>query len=226
MLDFNSPKNYNELLPKLNRSTFLTTFLFFILLRLFNIVPFVGIANNLIPPLKDYKELIQWLLSFGVIPLVAAFIALFLSNAFEIHNKVAKLLRIRYLWDKYFIVKPLTIRAKTEPKLTPSRVKQIMNELYYPQVKKIDQHYVELFWRYALPFWVIFEHAIIVFVTAVILTLTNFGNARVWLLWAYLLCVASIAALQLVFVTAQKSTDQANQISEAAVSDFFQNKFK
>jgi hypothetical protein len=220
---FNSPKNYNELLPKLNRITFISTFAFFIVLRMFNLVPLVAFGKDVIPPLKDYKEMIEWILSFGIIPLVAALIALFFSTAFEIHNKVARLLKIRFFWDKYFIVKPLVAKAKVDMKITPSTVKHIMNELYYPQVKKIDQHYVELFWRYALPFWILFEHAIVVFITAVILSIVN-ANIRILFLWGYFLCITLLAALQLVFVTAEKSTDQANQIPMDTVNEFFKNR--
>lgn len=220
---FESPKNYNELLPKLNRATFFITFVFFILLRIFNFVPFVEFKKDLIPPLKDYKEIIDWIFSFGVIPLIAAFMALFLSSFFEMHNKVTKLLGIRFFWDKYFIVKPLAKRANSEMELTTSTVKKIMNELYYPQVKNIDQHYVELFWRYALPFWILFEHVIVVLITAVVLSIVH-ANAMVLFIWGYLVCVIIVTALQLIFVTGPKSTDQANQISVDVVCEYFKNR--
>lgn len=224
MLSFKSPKNYNELLPKLNLATFITTLVFFILLRFYNLVPFIEFNKALIPPLKDHKEFIVWILSFGAIPLIAALIALFFSSSFEMHNKVAKLLRVRFLWDKFFIAKPLAKKAAVDVQLTPCVVKKIMNELYYPEVKNIDQHYVELFWRYALWFWIFFEHAIVVFVAAVILSIVH-TNAMVFLLWGYLAIVVLVAALQLVFVTAQKSTDQANQLSANVVDEFFKSGF-
>lgn len=224
MLSFKSPKNYNELLPKLNLATFITTLVFFILLRFFNLVPLIEFNKILIPPLEEHKELIEWILSFGVIPVIAAFTALFFSSSFEMHNKVAKLLRVRFLWDKFFIAKPLAKKAAVEVQMTPCVVKKIMNELYYPEVKHIDQHYVELFWRYALWFWILFEHAIVAFVAAVILSIVH-ANAMVLVLWGYLACVVLVTALQLVFVTAQKSTDQANQLSANVVGKFFKGGF-
>jgi len=221
---FESPKNYNELLPKLNKDTFLSTLAFFIVLRLLNLVPYIEFNKILIPQLKEYKEFIEWLVSFGVMPLIAAFVALFFSYYFEMHNKISKILKIRFLWDKYFIVKPLTKKASSNVELTQSVVMKVMNELYYPEVKKIDQHYVQLFWRYALPFWILFEHAIIVFVTALVLTIMN-RNISILQLWGYFIFVVIVTTLQLILVTGQKSTDQADQLPSVTVIKFFNDHF-
>ena len=224
MLGFKSPKNYNELLPKLNRSTFFTTLIFFIMLRIFNFVPLIKISKDHIPPIDNYKEIIEWILSFGVIPIIAAFIALFFSSCFEMHNKISKWLRIRFLWAKFFIVKPLSQKAGIEIELSSKNVTKIMIELYYPEVIKINQHYVELFWRYALLFWVLFEHAIVVFISVSVLTVIN-RNSTILFLWGYFLIILIIDALQLIFVTAQKSTNQANQIPVDTVINYFNKNF-
>jgi hypothetical protein len=219
-----SPKNYNELLPRLNGATFLTTLALFIMLRIFNLVPYVQFNKALVPQLQKYKELIEWIVSSGVIPLIAAFVAFILSYVFEMHYKIAKLLLVRFFWDKYFIARPLAKRAKSEISLTSINVKRIMNELYYPKVKEIDQHYVQLFWRYALPFWILFEHALVVFATAIILSIVN-RNASILGLWEYFVCIVIVTVLQLLLVTAPKSTDQADQLPTDTVNDFFNNKF-
>ncbi|WP_067588051.1 hypothetical protein [Endozoicomonas ascidiicola] len=220
MFNIKSSTNYNEMLGGLNKATFFTTLFFFVALRYFNFIPLIEVDKTLIPPLKEYQEIIAWGLSFGVIPLIAALGAYFLSHSFEIHNKIAKTIFIRYLWDKYFIIKPMLERVSSEIKLKDVNIKKAMNELYYPNVKNIDQHYVHLFWRYALPFWILFEHSF--FVVISILGLLYIYPEHSYLsLIKYNLIIIFITVLQLLFVTVQKSKDQAKQINIDKINDYF-----
>lgn len=220
MFNIKSSTNYNEMLGGLNKASFFTTFIFFVGLRFFNFIPLIEIDKSLIPPLEEHQDLINWALSFGIIPLAAACLGYFLSHSFEIHNKLAKALYIRYLWDKLFIVKPMLQRASTKIILKNVNISRAMNELYYPNVKKIDQHYVHLFWRYALPFWILFEHCFFVFVT--IIGLLCFYPEQSYLqLIKYNLVIFIITAMQLLFVTVQKSKDQAEQIDIDKINNYF-----
>ena len=222
---FSSPKNYNECLAKLNQATFITTLVFFILLRFFGLVPQVIIPGDLVPPIQGYKELIEWMLSFGVVPLTAACLGLFFSYTFELHNKVAWLIGLRPFWSRHFILRPLKKRAQSLVPLTPENAKLIMNELYYPGIKKIDEHYVHLFWRYATQFWIMIEHLTIVFVTALILSVLKWGTGAAYL-WFYFILLAAIATLHLFFVAGPRSTEQALNISSQEVDEFFKTRFQ
>jgi hypothetical protein len=217
---FDSPKNYTELLPKLSRTTFVTTLIFFIVLRCLEIVPYMAISSELVPALEKNKELFEWVISFGVIPILAASIAFILSAFFEMHNKIAKLLGIRFLWDKYFIARPIAKRAGSNMTLNKRNVEKLMKDLFYPEIKNLDSHFVHLFWRYALHFWILFEHMLISFLTATALTIFHQTIDIIWL-WVWFLSVLFITAIQLIFVTGQKSTDQANQIADSRVRAFF-----
>lgn len=221
------PKNYSELLPKLNGTTFLTTLVFLIALRAFNVIPYVELNDALVPSFEEHKEeVFEWVLSFGAIPLMGAVAAFFLSRLLEMHNKVAKFLRIRFLWDKYFIARPLMRRSGLQVPLNKSNVNRLMIEFYYPRVKNIDPHYAELFWNYAFGFWILFEHAIIVFLTALILPLASLvslvgGVGPTFWVWIYFLLIVLVAAIQLIFVTGPRSTKQAEQLAAADVHKFF-----
>jgi hypothetical protein len=217
-----SPKNYNECLARLNIATFFTTLSFFVVLRIFELVPQIEIPSKLIPPMKDYKELIEWILSFGIVPLFAAGIAFFASHFFELHNKVADFLRIKIFWSERFIIQPLKRRAQVTVTLNPDNRKKIMNELYYPGTKKIDEHHVHLFWRYATYFWILFEHIIVVFITAVILSIFSWSHGVAYL-WLYFFLMAVLAGLHFFFIVGSKSTKQADEISDNEVVDFFNN---
>ena len=215
------PKTYVELIPKLSRSTFLSTLVFFVVLRSFDFIPYITIESNLIPPLKNYKDIIEWALSFGILPFAAALTAWVLSAVFEMHNKIAKVLGIRYLWDKYFIVRHLAQKIASNMVLNKRNVKKVMNELFYPEVKNIDSHYIHLFWRYAFFFWVIFEHTVIVFITAIVLSIYNYSFNIIWL-WLWFLFLLTITTIQLVFVTGQKSKDEAEQIPIEKLREYFE----
>lgn len=220
MLIISSPGNYNEMLSKLNRATFFSTLLFFILLRCFGYIPNIEINKALIPPANDYKELLEWILSFGVLPIASAFIALLLSHSFEMHNILAKLFGVRYVWDKYFIVNVLAERAGISAKFNRDQVKQVMHSLYYPCIKKIDPHYVNLFWRYALPFWVLFEHLFVVAFTTIALKIIYVEQPLAGL-YLYLVVIAFLCLSQWLLVTTKKSKDQAQQIPLQEVKEYF-----
>jgi hypothetical protein len=215
-----SPENYNQMLSKLAKWTFFTTLFFLIALRYFELVPKIEVDSSLVPPIKDYQELIEWSLSFGAIPLLGASIAWLLSSIFELHNKLSKLFLLRYLWDRFFIVVPMLKSTNISQRLSQSRVKEIMEGLYYPEVKKIDQHYVHIFWRYALQFWIIFEHFWVVLVTTIALGVINSSMPDRGL-FIYLGVVFLVAAVHWLSVVTNKSKDQAYQISGTAIRFFF-----
>lgn len=216
-----APENYNQMLSKLGRWTFLTTLCFLIALRYFELVPKIEVDSSLVPPIKDHQELIEWCLSFGAIPLFGAFIAWLCSSIFEVHNKLSKVILLRYLWDRFFIVKPMLKRTGISQKLNRSRVKEIMAGLYYPEVKNIDQHYVHVFWRYALQFWVIIEHLLVILITTIALWVANQSMPHSGL-FIYLGVVFLIAILHWSFVVTNKSKDQADQIPGPSIRSFFQ----
>lgn len=214
-----SPENYNQMLSKLGKWTFFTTLAFLIGLRFFELVPRIEVNEELIPPIKDHQQLIEWCLSFGAIPLLGAGVAWLLSSLFEIHNKLSKIILIRFVWDKLFIVRPMLKKVGMYQKLNRSKVKEIMAGLYYPEVKNIDQHYVHVFWRYALQFWVLFEHLLVVIATVITLWIIAGSLPHNGLL-VYLLAVFFVTALHWFFVVTNKSQDQAEQIPDHKIRSF------
>lgn len=215
-----SPENYNQMLSKLGKWTFFYTLCFLIALRFFELVPKIEIDSSLAPPIKDHKELIEWLFSFGAIPLFGAGIAWLCSSIFEVHNKLSKIILLRYLWDRVFIVTPMLKRTGITQELNRSRVKEIMNDLYYPEVKNIDQHYIHIFWRYALQFWVIFEHFLVVLITTITLWVINRSIPDKGLI-IYLGLVFLVAVFHWFFVVTNKSKDQSDQIPSQSIRSFF-----
>jgi hypothetical protein len=188
-------------------------------LAVLGFVPKIAIDQKLVPPIHEYTELLSWALSFGVVPLFSALGAFIFSRAFEMHNICSKLLQLRFVWDKYFIVEPLRARAGSEIPLNRQTVQEVMNDFYYGAVKEIDQHYVHLFWRYALPFWIIFEHALIVALSIAVLGFLKVPH--VWKLVLYLVGVIAVCTLQFFTVISKKSTDQVRQISSEKIKAFF-----
>jgi hypothetical protein len=151
--------------------------------------------------------------------MLSAIAAWILSRALEMHNNLAKLFQLRFLWNKHFIVTPLRDAAGSNVNLNRATVRKVMNEFYYKATRGIDQHYVEVFWHYALPFWIFFEHAIIVVISIWILW---------WLkaphlinLWLWLAFVVVYGAIQFFTVTSRKSLDQVRQIPVPDVKAFF-----
>lgn len=214
-----SPENYNQMLSKLGKWTFLTTLIFLISLRFFGLIPKIEVNNALVPPIKDYQQLLEWCLSFGAIPLMGAGVAWLLSSFFEVHNKLSKLIQLRYVWDKFFIVRPMLRKVDLEEQLTRKRVKEIMERLYYPEVKNIDQHYVHIFWRYALQFWIAFEHLLVVLAAVSTLYFLN-DSLPHYGLFLYLGVVFLVVITHWLFVVTNKSKDQADQIPEKAIRSF------
>lgn len=226
---FEPPKNYNEMLPKLHRATFFTTLLFFIFLVSFNYIPLITLPDKYIPPIKDHEESIKWALSFGVLPVVAAFIAWIISGALDLHNNAAKFLKVRYLWDQYLIIKPLARIANITRKLNKEESHKVMSKLYYPEVIELrDKHYIELFWNKVYYFWVFFEHAVIASCALIIITLLKSLNVfqvksplSYLLIWVFV----SISIVFIIFFASvkQRTDSQVRQISEKKIKDFFKN---
>jgi hypothetical protein len=187
------------------------------------LVPYIELDRRLIPPIEKYEKLIEWIMSFGIIPFGIAIIAYFFSRLFQMHNIIAKFIGLRSFWDKHFIIKPLVRKARSQVPLTSGNVKKIM-EFYYQKIKAIDPHYVKLFWNYAFCFWIMFEHTVVVFITLLILSIMNLNVTLLWV-WGYFLVLTILTAIQLFLVTGKKSTDQANQIPDNVITDFFNTQF-
>lgn len=223
MFSIKSPTTYNEMLGKLGTITFFSTLLFCVGLKALGLIPLVEVDESLIPPIKQHKEIIEWGLSFGIVPFASACVAWFLSSSFEIHNKLAKVIKLRYFWDKYYIVKVMLERSSSDKKINDVSVRTAMYELYYPEVKNIDQHYVHLFWRYALIFWSLFEHLFFAIMLTLIL-LVVYPEKDISSLWYYLLAVLILTSVQFLGVTVQKSKDQAKQIEIEKINTYFKPK--
>jgi hypothetical protein len=214
-----APKSYREMLTKLNWWTAIATFVYVAVITRVGFLPPIEVDQGLIPPIKDYKDLLSWGSSFGLIALGGAALAFLLSWIFEMHNLVSKALQLRYFWDRYFIVKPLMKASGTNERITREIVRAVINEFYYDWTKRIDQHYVEVFWRYALVFWILFEHLIVVAISIIILALLK--TPHLWKLLVYFLGTLTITALQFFFVTVSKTKDQVKQIPAADVRRYF-----
>ena len=219
---FAPPKTYNEMLRRLHWSTAILTFIYTAVLTLFGYFPELHPAKDMVPPIAvaGNRELLPWALAaFGVIPVVSAIAAYVVSRFFEVHNLLAKAIQLRFVWDKYNIVKPLRDRAGSDMPLDRSNVKRVMNEFYYSAVKKIDQHYVELFWRYALPFWALFEHLLVVAVSLLILALLKAPHIS-WIA-GYLFLVLAVSILHYFFIVTKKTQDQVAQIPTDDIKSYF-----
>ncbi|WP_158774460.1 hypothetical protein [Cobetia sp. L2A1] len=207
--------SYTEMLGKLCKWTFVTTLLYLIILQYNGFLPYIEIDDALIPPLEGYRDLIEWIVSFGMMPLLGALMAFFLSTFFEAHDKIAKAIKLRYLWEKDFIVKPMLDRVGSDLPLNQKRVREIMAGLYYPEVKNIDPHHVHVFWRYALLFWVLFEHLCVVIIS--LLPIIILTDKSAYLIMSYAIIVFILSAAHWYFVVVKKSKAQARQIPEAII---------
>lgn len=215
------------MLPMLHKATFITTFLFYLLLVIFGYMPLVGINAKYIPPIKDYEEFIKWILTFGILPIAFSIFWSVISGALDLHNNMAKILGIRKAWDNYLIIKPLAKIASVTRKLTSDESYKVMNKLYYPEVKELkDKHYVELFWNKVYYFWVFFEHTVIAFITVVVISfakLTNLFSVTGSLnnIWLWILFL--VAFNFLIFITSVKprTESQVRQIPEDNIKEFF-----
>jgi hypothetical protein len=135
------------------------------------------------------------------------------------HNILSKLIGLRYFWDRFYIVGPLRERVDSHVPLNRVLVRRVMAEFYYKQLKDIDPHFVELFWRYAMQFWMIFEHAFVVAASIVILLFLRPRNLE-GPLW-YLAIVAALTTAQFFLVTVKKTRDEVRQISTQDVAAYF-----
>ena len=207
------------MLSRLNWSTAIGTFVFVAIITRLNFIPQISVDQDFVPPIKDYKDLLDWARSFGLTAFVTAAAAFILSLGFEMHNIVSKAIKLRFLWDKYFIVRPLWKLSGSNVPLNRDTVRTVMSQFYYESTKKIDQHYVEIFWRYALVFWILFEHLIVVMISMVILAILK--TPHLWKLLIYLLIIFISTGLQFFLVTAKKTTDQVRQIPTNEVRNFF-----
>ncbi|MEQ5399411.1 hypothetical protein AB7281_04190 [Providencia rettgeri] len=221
------PKSYNELLPMLHKATFITTLIFYLSLVIFGYIPLVGINAKYIPPIKDYEEIIKWVLTFGVLPVAFSIFWSVISGALDLHNNIAKIIKVRYVWDNQYIIKPLAKIAGVTRKLNKDESYNVLSKLYYPEVKEIkDKHYVELFWNKVYYFWVFFEHTVIAFITASIISISKFFclfviTGSLLYLWVWILFLIMFNFLIFIASVKPRTESQVRQIPENKVKDFF-----
>lgn len=221
------PKSYNEMLPLLHKSTFITTFIFYFSLVIYGYIPLVGINAKYIPPIKDYEEFIKWILTFGILPIAFSIFWSVISGALDLHNNVAKILGIRKVWDNYLIIRPLAKVAGVTRELTSDESYKVMSKLYYPEVKELkDKHYVELFWNKVYYFWVFFEHTVIAFITVLAISFAKLtdllsvtGSLNNLWLWVIFLVLFNF----LIFLASVKprTESQVRQIPDDKIKEFF-----
>ena len=214
-----APQNYNELLSELGKRTAFTTLVFLIALRYFEVIPKITMDSALIPPIKDHQELVNWVISFGVIPIAGAAFAWLLSSVFEVHNQLSKFIQLRYLWDKAYIAVPLLKKAGKQQVLDRKEVRNILYDFYYKEVKEIDQHYVLVFWRYALHFWVLFEHLLVSIIATMVVWISS--RQCPYELLIYTGAVFAVSAIHWRYVTVKKTLDQVAQIPEEKIRSYF-----
>ncbi|WP_129232639.1 hypothetical protein [Cronobacter condimenti] len=221
------PKSYNEMLPMLHKATFITTFIFYLSLVIYGYIPLVGINAKYIPPIKDYDEFIKWILTFGILPISFSIFWTVMSGALDLHNNVAKIIGLRKFWDNHLIIKPLAIIAGVTRKLSDDESYKVMSKLYYPEVKELkDKHYVELFWNKVYYFWVFFEHAVIAFITVVIITVCKLTNifavtGSLSKLWLWILFLFAFNFLIFIACVKPRTESQVRQIPDKKIKDFF-----
>jgi len=217
------PTDYVELLQKLSIYTFFTTLILLSVLTnmglLAKINMFSEIDFNLILNQKTWV----WLLTNGSLPIFLSSVAYVLSRGLEMHNLIAKATQLRFFWDKHFIVRRIVERVGKDIPLNRANVYFIMNNLYYPELKNIDQNYVRVFWNYEMFFWALFEHLVVVIL---IQAYFIFSDCKIEFgLLIYSLGLSVLLVFQLFFVTGKKSTDQANQIKFEKIKQFFEKNF-
>lgn len=221
------PKSYNEMLPMLHKATFFTTFIFYLSLVIYGYIPLVGINAQYIPPIKDYEEFIKWILTFGLLPIASSIFWSVISGALDLHNNVAKLIGVRKLWDSHLIIRPLTKTANITRKLTKDESYKVMSRLYYPEVKELkDKHYVELFWNKVYYFWVFFEHTVIAFITAILISFSKSTNlfsitGSIINLWLWVIFLVIFNFLIFILSVKPRTESQVRQIPEEKIKKFF-----
>ena len=219
MISLKSPASYNDLLEQLNKITFCSSFIFFVFMSLFGYLPVIKISPDLLPATEDQGVLLKWVVSFGLVPVTLASIAFLASFSLEAHNVLAKILGLRLYWDRAITKKALRC-SQVERKATRDLVKNFMRDIFYKEVALINQHYVQLFWRYTLSFWAIFEHFFVVLLTIAYLLI--FNNDKVdRALFFYLLGLLFLLVFHLFFITLKKSYSQVDQIDKLKLTQYF-----
>lgn len=224
---FEPPKNYNEMLPKLHKATFLNTLIYCILLVIYEYIPLITLPTKYVPPIKDHESFINWALSFGILPCAFAIFAHLISGALDLHNNAAKLLRVRYLWDKHLIIKPLSRRAGVNRKLNKDEAHNVMSNLYYPEVRKIeDKHYIELFWNKVYYFWIFFEFSIIALISFLIIFFCkqmDIFHVEGSLLSLFFFVILSFSVSGIIFALTVKprTESQVEKIPDDKIKEFF-----
>lgn len=214
---------YSEMLKKLSICTAIVTFIFLSVLVKLDHLPLIDLKEGAIPSFEIGGIPSELIISFGTIPLLGAVFAWIVSKIFEVYNKVSILFGLRDYWERSYIIKPMLQKVDLDCRLDNDDVKCFMKKLYYPEVNKIDQHYVKVFWNYALYFWILFEHSLAVLVTNVVIVIF-FNDRYSLLLLVYAVLVVFLTFVQWRFVVVGKSKAQALEIPNKAIITFMHNK--
>lgn len=213
---FTTIKDYDSMLTRLNWTTLIISSIYSIILESYGFLPFKPLSEKIITPIP----IINWFISFGYWPCILIVI-MWLLSVVEFHNKISKIIGLRYIWDKYYIVKPMYSISGMEAQfkfLKRSQVENIMNCFFYKEVKTIEEHYKIIFWRYAVWSWVFFEHTFLIIIS-LILTVFLFHTFKFSLLW-YFIFVVILTNCHIFFVAASKSTDEVKAIDEDRIKAF------
>ena len=203
----NSPKSYSEMLPQLGIATAISTFCLFVVLQSLGVLPI-----HQLPNLSLKEE--TWFLSYGLVPLVAMLVAYTLSRFLQMHYFAASITGILSVWNRKFIVHEMVkvtgLNNEYVSRLSSKDINTIMNSHFYPKLAMVDRHYIDVFWTFALSFWVLFEHTIIVAATSIYLIAFELKYLPIGVIIYLIVC--RLVTLASLFVAASKSTDQVRQI--------------
>jgi hypothetical protein len=221
MISLKSPSNYNELLEQLNKITFFSSFIFFVFMSIYGYTPIINISAELLPAAKDQDSLLKWIVSFGLVPITFASIAFLASFSLEAHNLLAKLLGVRYFWDRSIAKRALRI-SRVERNVTRALVKSFMKDVYYKEIETVSEHYTQLFWRYTLSFWALFEHFFVALFTVAYLWALHPERVDRQLLM-YIFWLLAFMLFHWIFIASRKSYSQVEQLEQKKIFDFFKN---
>lgn len=221
MISLKSPSDYNELLEQLNKITFFSSFIFFVFMSIYGYTPIIKINPDLLPATQDQNSLLKWAVSFGLVPITLASVAFLASFSLEAHNLFAKLFGVRFLWDRSITKKALKI-SQVERPLTRPLVKSFMRNIYYKEIKHINHHYTQLFWRYTLSFWAMFEHFLVVLFTIAYLSALQPDRLDKQL-FLYSTGLLALIIFHWLFIASRKSHAQVEQLNKDNLTDFFKN---
>lgn len=158
-----------------------------------------------LPATQPFFELVTTrarVLDFDV-PLVALVIAVALSGLsrmIRFNDRLSELFRITKRFELHYILQPLALRSQAiiEPKKfthLESEREELMQKLFYDEVRKIDQHYVRTAFERWGWYWMLLELIPVALITALILLMTSKFAAAALLLAG---CLLGIGLMEIV----------------------------